>query len=118
MTEPTIPAYSLTSLTDKQWDKQLASQEKMKAAELANLKEVELEKLRNQRELARGRRQSINMFFGGLAALLAFLALIGSLYYGVQRGGERQHDLGVQCVQSGGVWEEHEGRDGDRCKRP
>jgi hypothetical protein len=112
------PMYQLSTLTDEQWDRQLLSQEKMRLAELESQQEVELEKLRNQRELARARRTSINMFFGGLGALLAFLAVIACLYFGVQRGGERQHDLGVKCVQSGGVWEEHEGRDGDRCNRP
>jgi hypothetical protein len=111
----TEPVYNLTSLTDKQWDRQLASQEKMKTAELENAKQVELEKLRNLRELARGRRETINGVLVGFAILVALLAVIGSIFYGVQRGGERQHELGVQCVQSGGSWEEHEGRDGDRC---
>jgi hypothetical protein len=118
MTDPTVPAYPLTGLTDKQWAAQLASQEKMKRAELEIIRETREEERLHHRELVRGRREMINMILGALAVLVAFLTVIGSIYFGVQRSDERQHDLGVKCVQSGGVWEEHDGRDGDRCRRP
>ena len=112
------PTYHLSSLTDEQWDRQLASQEKMRLAELETNKEIELEKLHNAREVRRARHSLVGGILIG-AALLAFaLAVIGSMYFGLQHSDERNNRLAVECVQSGGKWIGEDTRDPARCDRP
>lgn len=97
---------------------QLASQEKLRLAEINNANQVELEKMRHVRETRRARNTFIGNILVGIAILAVVLAFIGSLYFGINRSEERRHDLATQCVTSGGRWIDGNGRDGDRCDRP
>ncbi len=119
MTDSTMtPAYSLTSLTDKQWDKQLASQEKMQAAELNSRKEIELEKLRNEREAARSRRDLTKSILGGLACFLIVVLFISGGIYAIQASSQRSHDKAVECIKTNGKWIDEGAGEGERCERP
>jgi hypothetical protein len=115
--ESTIPAYTLTNLTDEQWEKQLAAQQEMQAAELDSRKEVELEKLRNERDLARGRRDLIKSILGGLAVFLIVFLLIGGGIYAIQASSQRSHDKAIQCIKANGKWIDEGTGEGSRCER-
>ncbi len=116
MTEPT--PYTLTTLTDKQWDKQLASQEKLKIAELEATARIEIEKLRIQNGNLSRRHSLIQGVLGGGAFFIVVLALILSVAYGLYQSGVRNDEIGIECVQSGGRWTEGTGGDPSRCDRP
>lgn len=115
MTEP--PVYNLTSLTDEQWNRQLASQEKLALAKIEADNSVELERLRNDRDRRSSRHSLTVQILTGLAVVSVVLAFIGALYFGIDSSERRANELAVECVKSQGRWIEGD-RDGDRCERP
>jgi hypothetical protein len=117
MTEPTT--YQLSNLTDKQWDKQLESQRLLHAAELKSQEAIELERLRNARELVRGRRTLIQGILTGLAVFLVVVLFLGGTIYAIHSDNVRDQEKAVECIKGGGEWKEGSGsREGDSCERP
>lgn len=112
------PLYSLASLTDEQWAKQLASQEKMRLAEIESTRQVEMEKLLNLRSARQSRTGLLGNTLAGLAVLMAILAFIGAMYFGIARSSQEAHERAVECIKSQGRWIEGDSGDGDRCDRP
>lgn len=112
------PLYSLASLTDAQWDKQLESQEKLRLAEIESTRQVEMERLHNDRSARQSRSSLVGNVLAGLAALLVVLAVIASMYLGIARSSQEQHERAVECIKSQGRWIEGDSGDGDRCDRP
>lgn len=118
MTDIAAPTYNLTSLSDKQWDKQLAAQQEMQKAELNSRKEIELERLRNERDTRRDRFQLIKNVLGGLACFLIVAMVIGGAVYGIQRSSDRSHEKAVECIKTNGRWIDEGSGKGERCDRP
>jgi hypothetical protein len=116
MTEP--PVYNLTSLTDKQWDRQLASQEKLELAKIQGQTDVQMEQLRMVDRQRSGRRDLLLQFLVGLGAVCVIMAFLGAMYFGIARSANQQHERAVECIKSQGRWIEGDSGDGDRCDRP
>lgn len=118
MTETNTPLYQLSSLTDKQWDKQLAAQQTMQKAELDSRKEIELERLRNERDARQRRFEMIKSVLGGLALFLIAVLFLGGGIYAIQASSQRSHDKAVECIKTNGKWIDEGAGEGERCERP
>lgn len=99
-----VPAYLPSQLGDEQWDKYIASEERIRLQEIEARKEVDLEKLREERSQRKSRQQLVGSVLGALGFLLAILGFFGFLYFGITKADQRDHEIARTCVQAGGRW--------------
>lgn len=115
MTETGYTPTPITPVTDKQWDKHIASQEKIALAKIEADCRLETERLRSRGQLIEGRRSFIAYILVGLAFLVFFLALIGWGYSSHKQSEEIKEKVSVACVQAGKQWFDGVGGEEDRC---
>jgi hypothetical protein len=112
------PVYAITGLTDRQWDRQLASQEKLRVAELENQSAVEMQRMEHQRRILEGRRQFVGHILVGIAVVAIVLGIIGALTWVVHDTNLSNQKAATECISKGGDWQAGRGGDSDKCDLP
>ena len=107
-----------TPVTDEQWDKQIASQERIELARIDKDKYIEAERLRAARAAREGRVKLLRFILGVLAFLINSLGVVWMVASNIQASEEREHQTGIQCIVKGGTWIDKPSGEEDRCELP